>query len=287
MIAPKHRNVLPLCHSPHPDTYRTLSGTQHPTCLSAASLFILSLWVFIDTNHIRSKLLNLPSSRCSSCSPWCSLPDQLASQSWKKTHNCNVIVGEKKKANSFSDKDTDWLHNCRDRTALAPNCQQTTRGILHVDTLLTWSKVTCVICLSWGLVFHIGLLLGHSSKLTLVTCPLPAGLQTFVRAGEGCCFLPGATASVSFTNLPVHYFLHLIPDWHSALWTFVSLTFYSCTHWGWAQMTASGAHIAVDPGLRFCSIVQEVREVTHNADLVHLLKTHIVWLTGFPWTTET
>lgn len=47
-----------------------------------------------------------------------------------------------------------------------------------MGTLLTWSKVKSVISLSQGLIFHIGPLLGDSSKLTLMMCPLLAGLWT-------------------------------------------------------------------------------------------------------------
>lgn len=54
--------------------------------------------------------------------------------------------------------------------------------------------------------FHIILLLGYSSKLTLVTCPLPAALWTFISAIADHCFIPEATASLSFANLPMHYF---------------------------------------------------------------------------------
>lgn len=73
-----------------------------------------------------------------------------------------------------------------------------------------WSKVMSVISLSRGLVFLIGLLLGHSSKLTMVTCPLLAGLWTFIRAAADHCSLPEAAANLYFANLPIHYFLHLI-----------------------------------------------------------------------------
>lgn len=48
-------------------------------------------------------------------------------------------------------------------------------------------------------------------------------------------------------------------------------------------MTVPEAHIAVDPGLQFCSIVQEAREVTHDANLVCLLKMYLHlthWLSG-------
>lgn len=146
----------------------------------------------------------------------------------KKTHSNNAIVGEKEKKikeKSFRDEDTEWLHKCRDYAALTPNCQQTARGILHADTLLMWSKVTSVISLSRGLVFLIGLLLGHSSKLTMVTCPLLAGLWTFIRAAADHCSLPEAAASLYFANLPIHYFLHLIWRWHSALRIFNSAKF--------------------------------------------------------------
>lgn len=47
-----------------------------------------------------------------------------------------------------------------------------------MGTLLTWSKVTSVISLSQGLIFHIGPLLGESNKLTLMMRPLLAGLWT-------------------------------------------------------------------------------------------------------------
>lgn len=66
--------------------------------------------------------------------------------------------------------------------------------------------------------FHIILLLGYSSKLTLVTCPLPAAPWTFISAIADHCFIPEATASPYFANLPMHYFfLRLIWHWNSAL----------------------------------------------------------------------
>lgn len=244
MIVPKHCNLLPSCHFPPPPIGLCL---EHYILLAHQQLlFILSLQIFIGTNHISIKLLNLPSSRRSSCSSLCSLPDQLPLQSWQKPYSHNAIVGVEKKKKEFSDEDADWLY-CPYSKLSASHQRNCTCG--HT---LTWSKVTSVIFLSWGLVFNIGLLLGHSSKLTLVTCPLLAGLQTLLRAGEEHCFLPEDIANMSFTNLPMYYFLHLIPHWHSAFWTFVSLTTYSCVHGQWVQMTVSEAHIIADPGLQ-CS----------------------------------
>lgn len=80
-----------------------------------------------------------------------------------------------------------------------------------------WSKVTSATSLSQRLAFHIVLQLGHSSKLTLVTCPLPTALWTFISAIADHCSLPEATASLSFANLPMRYFLCSIWHWNSAL----------------------------------------------------------------------
>lgn len=169
-----------------PSPFRLCQEDLHPTCTSEASLcssflskyswiqitFAANFWTCLvqDVVHALLCALCLTSYHCKA----------------EKPHSNSAIVGERKK--SLSDENADWLHSCRDCTALTPNCQQITRGILHVGTLLTWLKVTSVISFSQGLVSHIGLLLGHSSKLTLVTCPFLAGLWTFIKLEKNMVF---------------------------------------------------------------------------------------------------
>lgn len=73
-----------------------------------------------------------------------------------------------------------------------------------MGSLLIWSKVTSVISLSQGLIFHIGPLLGDSSKLTLMMCPLHAGLWTSLGLEKNAVYYRSHSKHVFYK--PAHAF---------------------------------------------------------------------------------
>lgn len=138
-----------------------------------------------------------------------------------------------------------------------------------MGTLLTWSKVTSVISLSQGLIFHIGPLLGDSSKLTLMMCPLLAGLWTTLVLEKNTVYYISHSKYLFYK--PAHaFFLAFDPTLALCPLNIHFPLIFSLSPRQKTQMTASETHTSVDPDVQFCSIVQEVTYKANSAYVVSL-----------------